>query len=643
MIFEIEIANVGEHSYSYFLLAQDIDQTTSALEMRMDSAIRLDYEGTDIKLYKEQPINRQIRVTRGLTGYNFKPVKFALRSACEFAMDYETEPVTIKLYNVVENDEERLKWLEPCPTVKWVGELKRDRSFLINSQSSDPSRLYVKIFNPLSGRGIKLKDLKEPNGRILNVLLKYRKYGKVNWKNAMSEVGGGTLLYKTDFITAADEVLQIPAVTEDGFGYIGMDWYIGGGTIVDGTYEIVIESSCTDVGGPDEFKFYRDDIITGIFDRTKPEQYGKVLPLKEEILFGEDIVLMFTEDIDCSYPYTFDILLDVEDDEDADTDLKLEKGQLHIICEGRQIKFQVDYTQIDLELIQGRNFEVYIGKVGVHSKSYVADKNGNPLDLITGFIRFEKKFAAIDARRTLTEFAFKKEIHQIDCSKHNETTLSKDLVTDLSTFVDASESARWRLSDVKCYQPDSTISAKVEILPANDGRRKLKGIMNGNEPSSTHMFSKICKIVKDGNIHARKLHEEIENNFMISNVRFVYSDQDLKKYASTAEQKKEEESLLSVVKLENVEPSQSTKTSGEILLLQERLLHEKDDKLKNLENNIQELKDMEEKREEENSEILRQLRGETKASEKYEMSIQLLIFFGGCSLLSFATIQMIRR
>lgn len=90
MIFDIEIANVGEHSYSYFLLAQDIDETTSALEMRMDSAIRLDYEGTDIKLYKERPINRQVRVTRGLTGYEFKPVKFALRSACEFAMDYET-------------------------------------------------------------------------------------------------------------------------------------------------------------------------------------------------------------------------------------------------------------------------------------------------------------------------------------------------------------------------------------------------------------------------------------------------------------------------------------------------------------------------------------------------------------------------
>lgn len=578
------------------------------------------------------------------------------------------EPVTIKFYNTVENGEEKLKWLEPCPTVKWAGELKRDRSFLINSQSNDPSKLHVKIFNPLSGRGIKLRNLKDPNGRVLNILLKYRKHLEVNWKEAKSEVGGGLVTYNTDFITAADKNRGIPEVTEDDFGYIGMDWYIGGGTIVDGTYEIVVESSCTNVGGPDEFKvntvaifhfshfiidyplilfsqFYREDVITGIFDRSKPEQYGKALPLKEEILFGEDIIVMFTEDIDCSYPYTFDILVDVADDEGADTDLKLEKGQLHIICEGRQIKFQVDYTQIDLELIKGRKFEVFIGKVGVDSKSYVADKNGNPLDLITGFIRFEKKFANIDARRTLTEFVFRKELGQIDCSKHNETTLSKDLVTDLSALADASESGRWRVSDVQCYQPDSTISAKVEILPAIDGRRQLKGTMNGNEAGSTQMFSKICNTMKVGDVYARKLREEIKGNIMISNVRFVYSDQDLKKYTSTSEQKKKEELLLSVVKqqLENVEPSESTRASEEILLLQERLIHEKNDKLKIFEDNIQELKDMEKKREEENSEILRQLRGEAKSSQKYEILMQLLIFFGGCSLISFATIHMIRR
>lgn len=38
-----------------------------------------------MKLMKEEPVLRQIRVTRGKEGYEFNPVKLALRSACEFA------------------------------------------------------------------------------------------------------------------------------------------------------------------------------------------------------------------------------------------------------------------------------------------------------------------------------------------------------------------------------------------------------------------------------------------------------------------------------------------------------------------------------------------------------------------------------
>ena len=31
IVFDIEFLNIGEHTYSYFLIAQDIDTTTSAL------------------------------------------------------------------------------------------------------------------------------------------------------------------------------------------------------------------------------------------------------------------------------------------------------------------------------------------------------------------------------------------------------------------------------------------------------------------------------------------------------------------------------------------------------------------------------------------------------------------------------------
>jgi hypothetical protein len=372
--------------------------------------------------------------------------------------------------------------------------------------------------------------------------------------------------------------------------------------------------------------------------------------LKEEILFGEDIVVMFTEDIDCSYPYTFDILVDVEDDEDADTDLKLEKGQLHIICEGRQIRFQVDYTQIDLDLIQGRQFEVYIGKVGVDSKSYVADKNGNPLDLITGFIRFEKKFAAIDARRTLTEFVFSKEDPLIDCSNKNGTIASNELVSNLSALTGVSDLGRLRVSDVKCHQSDSTIHAKVEILPINEGRRKLKGLSNSKALGSTTLFSKLCNTMNNDDTHSRKLREEIQGNISINQVRFVYSSEDLKRYGSTEAQKQEEERLLSAILeqsdekeiLSDVIETINEKNDFEMKELrsfEERLTHEKGEELRSLGNGIDELK---KELLEANAE-LRQLRGNVETSSKYEIILQLVIFFGGCSLASLATLHMIRR
>ena len=39
---------------------------------------------------KEIPEVRFVRITRDPQGYEFPPAKLALRSACEFAMDYET-------------------------------------------------------------------------------------------------------------------------------------------------------------------------------------------------------------------------------------------------------------------------------------------------------------------------------------------------------------------------------------------------------------------------------------------------------------------------------------------------------------------------------------------------------------------------
>ena len=38
--------------------------------------------------------------------------------------------------------------MKPCPKVEWAGELKRDRYFIVSTNSDDEENLSVTVFNP---------------------------------------------------------------------------------------------------------------------------------------------------------------------------------------------------------------------------------------------------------------------------------------------------------------------------------------------------------------------------------------------------------------------------------------------------------------------------------------------------------------
>lgn len=297
--FEVQLLNTGEHVYSYFLIAQDMGEGGSALATRLDNTMTLGYYGSMIKLDKKVGVNRKVRVYRGPDGYDFNPVQLVLKSKCEQDMDslekFDIEP----LYNYIDpvTFEKRLRWLEPCPTVEWAGEIKRDQTFLLNTQSDDEDNISVVVFNPLGGKKKTFKDMLEPNGRLQNVYLRYRQEGTQTWNEAKNATFGDV-----DFA-------QDP-INEDSFGYATSSWSIG--KLVDATYEIIVETECANVGGPDEFSSNRADIITGVIDRSRPEQYGNALPLREDVIVGEEITVVFTEDLDCSLPLSFDIQMTIE-------------------------------------------------------------------------------------------------------------------------------------------------------------------------------------------------------------------------------------------------------------------------------------------------------------------------------------------
>ena len=145
MVFEIEIAHRGDHRHSYYLLSQEFDEDGgTALVTRLDNGKLLDSYGSTVQLYKGQSYRRQVRVSRNPEGFEFPPVQLTLKSKCE------TDQVTVPLHNFVNGDgTPSLKWLEPCPSIEWAAELKRDQSFLVNTLSTNPSNiLSVTIFNP---------------------------------------------------------------------------------------------------------------------------------------------------------------------------------------------------------------------------------------------------------------------------------------------------------------------------------------------------------------------------------------------------------------------------------------------------------------------------------------------------------------
>merc|ERR1712165_401663 len=93
---------------------------------------------------------------------------------------------------------------------------------------------------------------------------------------------------------------------ESDYGYSKARWALTN----EGTYEIRVDAECEQLnGGPDDMNLYSTPILPGVIDLTSPEQYGRALPLRESVLIGEELAVMFTEPVQCE---AFDLLVTAE-------------------------------------------------------------------------------------------------------------------------------------------------------------------------------------------------------------------------------------------------------------------------------------------------------------------------------------------
>jgi len=535
MIFHVEIANLGFVT-STFWLGQE--ESTEFDAVGPDGMSGIDENGHVILLTPGETKIKYIEIARPnaiADRYEFPPMQLFFKSQCEADMlpDYGDYNILPLANAVDDNDQPILKWIALCPEVHWAAELKRDRSFqfnIVSSSDDEDDALSVTIFNPLGSGGKNVSEL--ASDRLEKIVFSYRQVGTRTWKQGLTQRPLGS-------IAAMDYLL--PHVKEDNYGFLTLDWLLKG-KVQEGEYEIVVETSCGG-SGPAEVQGFQENVITGTYDITRPEQYGKATPLRQDIIVGEEISVYFTEEILCLTPLTFDMKVDIFGTNYSDAledGTSLQKRDLFVICEGRRIGFQLDLSVgIEVHTILGKEFEVEIGKIGSGSLSSLQDKNENPMDPLQGNIKFTKRFANIDLSSAATSFVINME--NTTCSTESLEAESERIRDEIVAIIGIDD-GRVAVGAKSC-QLDSTIVAEVVISPPA-GSRRLMTRSDINSFDSASLFY-ILRDTIDGKEESqgRKLRTKITKSYSVSSMRLLPGTVDLEKYSSSMENKLEENKL----------------------------------------------------------------------------------------------------
>ena len=598
MIFEVEMNNIGKTQDSFFYLAQEHaqDRPLDVVLVGGDST-GINTNGNVIHLFRDNPVIRQIKVERGINGYEFPPVQLILKSKCESDLNMRQDDVsglyiTVPLYNHInEAGEPVLKWIEPCPKIYWSGNLKRERTFLVNKNTVDANNgemsIPIQIFNPLAtSNGKNITDLRD-DGKLENIRLRYRRAGDISWDSALIAQTISPSNSPTDLDFLIDEL----EVKEDPFGFSSLVWSLD--TVQQGQVEIMLEIKCSaPAGAPEEVMGSRESIITGFFDIEAPDQYGrKALPLRHDILFGEELEVLFTEEINCQRPFSFSINVDII----GTNYIGLRIGEnIQVNCHQNTLGF--NFKNLDQELIAGKEFEVEIQNV--------MDRNYNEIELP---IKFTKRFAELNFDSASITFKF-----QVDanCTQESVEEDSNEIRSTIANSLGLDSDDRIQIYLLTC-NVDGMIDADVKILPDIE-RRRLRALEEKGaqflSKSTLELMNTLKNSINDGNNsdHGRRLHANSEqrlNAYSIMSINVIPSNEDKMKFRSTKTELAEEERLRRE-SLGNVDgPEQAEPVLGNEIQELERELKESIAKEKTEE--IKELKDSMEK---EKNEEMRELK-----------------------------------
>ena len=562
MVFEVEMKNIGRTSDSFFYVAQE--QQGRNLDVKLGGTGIINENGITIKLFKNKPVMKQIVISRGLIargveGYEFPALQLTLKSKCEADMNvrqntndgiYRTETL-FNSYN--EKGDPVLKWVKPCPMIHWSGELKRDRSFLVNQESKNDntdnlSILKIPIFNPLRSKGQTIEDL-YLEGNLENVFLRFREKGDTIWEIAQSATPSGELK-DMDYL---DQDFQ---VEEDSYGFASLFWRFD--NVKEGDLEIMLETKCTAPGtAPDEVKGFHEEIISGAFDLQPPKQYGRrALPLRHDILFGEELQVLFTENIRCSKPHMFTISVDIIGTNFIG--LTNKNQYIQVRCHDNLLGFQLQ--NLLPENVAGKEFRVTIDNVEDTARNTIENT-----------ITFKKRFANLDFDGASTTFKFT--MTNATCTDKSVESQSDDVRLEIASRIGLNFTERVKIHSLLCLD-ESKVIADAEILPEQQNSGRTRNLLRTDYESTPTFGRTTHQLVVDlqkstendrnlGNESRSLMSISDSKHIIVSSIGIKPSEQDRSKYKRTKEELAEEHEMRSYIPQERFSNAVETGRSNE--------------------------------------------------------------------------------
>ncbi|CAB9509704.1 Cupin superfamily protein [Seminavis robusta] len=545
MIFTLTIANNVNDRTSAFVVFLDHTTNPDGLTHKLG--------GNDLAVAHDfGPFNGvrvvTIEIWRPSRGYQFTPTLIQMQADWD---GIGSEAKTVLLHNdVCGNGNPCIKFAEPCPVMEWAGALEREKKVVVNiANQRDPIPLIIR--NPKKVEGDLASLVKET--RLQEVIPYVRKLGEgeYDYGPAYLDVSKQQIANFTAIPAAAGQ--------EDDYGYATINWNFQNvhipDTDSDGRYEVVVETRCQDFPkAPDGFKKTTTEPVLIVVDRTAPKVYG-MLPVRDVVVPGEEVSIIFTEPIVCELPLRFDLVVQVAGIKDGTgtQDAKYTKfsNDLNIDCKERKLGFLFDEL-MGYNVLMGREMRV--------SVTGVQDLQGNN---ITAAIEFKKTFANLDVNKTGSAFDM-----TLGSGPCNSTTINHaDAKVKITQLLNLADPTRLEILDVRCESANQTM-VRVKMAPATPNFGRQLGERTDSEVVSYDhtplgAFYALAQLSREANLalDGRRLASfndsvpellvdfsgnSIDYEFSVSDLELILHESDVQRYSLDAPPSIEEELIMAV-------------------------------------------------------------------------------------------------